>query len=118
MHVKGLEEKLKVTPMEERILALEKVVRKSLEEPAHKTAPKTVPRSGGRPSYASIVAPFATKAAVRIRVEGSEKMQPAELLTEAKQHISGAYAVRQLRSSDTEVFVQSVSQRDAALNRV
>ncbi|KAI1002192.1 hypothetical protein K3495_g6008, partial [Podosphaera aphanis] len=43
-------------------------------------------------------------------------MQPAELLNKAKQHFTGAYAVRKLRSSDTEVFVQSVSQRDAALS--
>ena len=43
-------------------------------------------------------------------------MQPAELLDKAKIHIEGAYAVRQLQSNDTEVFVQSVSQRDAALS--
>lgn len=42
-------------------------------------------------------------------------MQPTELLNKAKKHIEKAYAVRLLRSNDTEVFVQSVSQRDAAL---
>lgn len=114
-HIKGLEIRLKVTPMEERMLALEKIVKKSLEEPAHKTASCAVPRSGGRPTYASIVAPPATKAAVRIRMEGSEKMQPAELLKKAELHITGAYAVRQLKNSDTEVFVGSVSQRDTIL---
>ena len=43
-------------------------------------------------------------------------MQPAELLNKAKIHIEGAHFVRQLMSNDTEVFVQSISQRDAALN--
>ncbi|KAI0991148.1 hypothetical protein K3495_g17039, partial [Podosphaera aphanis] len=104
-HTKVLQTKMEVTPIEERMLALEKIVRKSLEEPARKAAPATVPGSGGRPTYASIVAPPATKAAVRIRVEGSDKMQPAELLRKAKSKILGAYAVRQLRSNDTEVFV-------------
>ena len=40
----------------------------------------------------------------------------AELLNKSKIHIVGSYAVRQLRSNDTEVFVQSISQQDAALN--
>lgn len=43
-------------------------------------------------------------------------MQPTELLNKAKLHIDGAYSVRQLRSNDTEVFVQWVAQRDAALD--
>ena len=43
-------------------------------------------------------------------------MQLVELLNEAKIHIEEAYAVRQLRTNDTEVLVQSVLQRDAALN--
>ncbi|KAI1007340.1 hypothetical protein K3495_g880 [Podosphaera aphanis] len=91
--------------MEERMLALEKVVKKSLEEPIRKPAPPMVLRSGGRPTYASVVAPPATKAGVRIRVDGSEKMQPAELLNKAKQHIARTYAARKLRSNDIEVFV-------------
>ncbi|KAI0997185.1 hypothetical protein K3495_g11000 [Podosphaera aphanis] len=116
MHVKGLEKLLKATPMEERMLALEKVVRKSLVEGStHKATPAKAHDLTGRKTYASILVPPVTKAAVRIRVEGSDKMQPSELLNKAKQHITGAYAVRKLRSCDTEVFVQSVSQRDAAL---
>ena len=114
-HAKMFRSKLTANPMEDRMLALEKVVKESLEKPVCKTAPQPAPLMGGRPTYASIVAPPATKAAVRIRVEGANKMQPAELLNKAKLHINGAYAVRQLRSNDTEVFVQSVSQRDAAL---
>lgn len=43
-------------------------------------------------------------------------MQAAELLSKAKEHIKGAFAVRKLRRNDTEVFVESASQRDAALN--
>ena len=58
--------------MEERMLALEKAIKKSLEEPSQ--------TMGGQPTYALAVAPAATKAAVRIRLEGAEKMQPAELL--------------------------------------
>ncbi|KAI0998808.1 hypothetical protein K3495_g9386 [Podosphaera aphanis] len=115
-HAEAWEADLKATPMEERMLALEKVVKKSLEEPVRRPAPPMVLRSGGRPTYVSVVAPPATTAAVRIRVDGSKKMQPAELLNKAKQHIAGAYAVRKLRSNDTEVFVPSVSQRDTALS--
>nr|ABW72068.1 hypothetical protein [Blumeria hordei] len=101
--------------MKERMLALEKAVTKSPEEHVRKTAPQSTLGMGGRTMYASVVAPPATKAAVRIRMEGSEKTQTAELLNKAKKKIEGAYAVRQLRSNDTEVFVQLVSQRDAAL---
>ena len=115
-HALSLQSTMKATPMEERMLALEKAVTKSLEEPVRKTAPQSTQGMGGRPTYASVVAPPATKAAVRIRIQGADKMQPAELLNKAKTHIEGAYAVRQLRSNDTEVFVQSISQRDAALN--
>lgn len=115
-HAAAIETKLKATAMEERMLALEKVVKKSLEGSARKAAPLTVPRSGRRPTYASIVAPSAPKAAIIICVEGAENLQPAELLTKAQIHIKGVYAVRQLQSSDTEVFVHSVSQRDADLS--
>ncbi|KAI1002321.1 hypothetical protein K3495_g5879 [Podosphaera aphanis] len=38
-HTKVLQGKMKVTPIEERMAALEKVVRKSLEEPARMAAP-------------------------------------------------------------------------------
>ena len=51
-------------------------------------------------------------------MENAEKMQPSELLGKAKPKIERAYAIRQLRSNDTEVFVQSVSQRDTALRMV
>lgn len=47
---------------------------------------------------------------------GAEKIQPAKLLSRAKEHIPGAYAIRKRRSNDTEVFVASASQRDAVLN--
>ena len=69
-----------------------------------------------RPIYASIVAPPATKAAVRIRIQGADNMEPAELLDKAEIHIESAYLVRKLRGNDTEVFVQSVSQRDNAFS--
>lgn len=31
-------------------------------------------------------------------------------------HIQDAYSIRRVRSNDTEMFVQSASQRDVALN--
>ncbi|CCU82098.1 Putative uncharachterized protein [Blumeria hordei DH14] len=83
--------------MEERMLAFEKEDTKNLEEPSCKTAASAIQGMGGRPTYASIVAPPANKAA-------------------AKLHIDGAFIVRKLRGNDTEVFLQSVSQRDAALS--
>ena len=41
-HAKTLRWKLTANPMEERMLALEKAVTKSLQEPVHKTAPQTL----------------------------------------------------------------------------
>ena len=114
-HIKVIEAKFKLTPMEERMLALEKVIKKSIEEPARKAVPQTVLRSGGRPTYASLAAPPAIEAAVRIRVEGSDKIQPVELWKTAQTHIAGANAIRQLWSNDTEVFVHSITERENVL---
>ena len=75
-----------------------------------KMAPQSAQTIGGRPTYALVVAPSATKAAVKIRVEGAENMQPTEQLNKAKQLIERVYTVRKLRGNDTEVLVQSVSQ--------
>lgn len=104
-----------VSPLEERMIALEKTVRKSLEAIPQKSSSMAVETVGKR-SYASVVAPKMDKTAVRIRITGAQDMQPGELLSRAKEHIPGAYAVRKMRSNDTEVFVTSASQRDAALN--
>ena len=106
----------KSSPIEERMLALEEAVKKSLVDPARKAGPSMVSGAAAQKTYASVTAPPMAKTAVRIRVEGSKDMQPTELLTKAQKHIKGAYAVRKPRSNDTEVFVQSASQRDAALN--
>ena len=114
-HATFLPSKLKTMAMEDWMLDFEKSVKESLEKPVHKTAQQSAQVMGGRPTYASIVAPPATKAVVRIRVEGIDKMQPAELLNRVKLHINGPYTVRHLRNIDIEVFVQSVSQRDVAL---
>lgn len=46
-YVTALQTRTKTTPMEERMLVLEKAVKKSLEGPACKTAPSAIPRSGG-----------------------------------------------------------------------
>ncbi|KAI6249236.1 hypothetical protein HI914_02963 [Erysiphe necator] len=98
--------------LEHRMLALEEAVKKNLVEKCGQMGSKGVVGK----SYASVVAPPAAKAAVRIRVPGAEELQPAELLSIAKQKIKGAYAIRQMRSHDTEVFVQSSNHRDAALS--
>lgn len=63
-----VETKLKVTPSEERMLVLEKAVKKSFEKSVRRVAPSTVSGSGGRLTYASIVTPPAMNAAVRIQV--------------------------------------------------
>ena len=67
-------------------------------------------------TYASVLAPQLTKTAAQIRIDDAVKLQPQELLLKAQQYIEGAFAIRQIRSNDTEVFVQSVFQRDTALN--
>ncbi|KAI6250051.1 hypothetical protein HI914_02081 [Erysiphe necator] len=98
--------------LEHRMLALEEAVKKNLVEKCGQMSSKGVVGK----SYASVVALPAAKAAVRIRVPGTEELQPAELLSIAKQKIKGAYAIRQMRSHDTEVFVQSSNHRDAVLS--
>lgn len=96
--------------------ALEEVVKKSLAEPARRAVLPTVSGQPAQKIYASVVAPLIGKMAVSIRVESAENMQQAELLLKAKEHIKGAFTVRKLRSNDTELFVESASERDAALN--
>ncbi|CCU81554.1 hypothetical protein BGHDH14_bgh03595 [Blumeria hordei DH14] len=82
--------------MDEMILASEKVLKKSLEKPVRKLAPPSAQKMGGRPTYASIVTPPATKLA---------------LFYKEKLHIEGAYAVRQLRSNDTSVCVVGLPKK-------
>ena len=89
---------------------------KSLVDPAREAAPAVVSGATTPRSYASVVAPQMTKTTVPIRINGARDLQPQELLSKAKEHIQGAYAIRQIRGIDTEVFIQSASQRDAALN--
>ncbi|KAI0993799.1 hypothetical protein K3495_g14385 [Podosphaera aphanis] len=105
----------KATPLEERMLALEEAVRKSLAHPSRQLGPSVVPGLGAKPSYAAIASAPDTRATIRICVPQAEEKEPAELLSIAKQKFLGAYAVRQMRSNDTEVFLQSTAQRDAAL---
>ena len=62
-HAFSLKSTMRATPMEERMLALENAINKSLEEPVRKTA-QSIQVMGGRPTYGSVVAPPATKAAV------------------------------------------------------
>ena len=106
----------KTSPIEERIMTLEEVFRKSLADPARKVAPAVTSGAPTLRSYASVMAPQTTKAAIPVKIDGADKLQAEELLSKAKKHIDGAYAIRQMRSNDTEVFFQSASQREAALN--
>lgn len=66
-------------------------------------------------TYAFVVAPQITKTAVRIRIDGAEKLQVEELLSKSKEHVHDTYAIHKMRSTDTEMFVQSASQRDTVL---
>lgn len=43
-------------------------------------------------------------------------LQLKELLTKAEQITKGAYAIRQMRSNDTEALIHSAPQKDAAFN--
>ena len=115
-HATTLKSKRKASRMEERMLALEKAVTKNLEEPLCKMAASAVQGMGVRPIYASIVAPPATKAAVRIKIQGADNMQLAELIVKAKLHFEGAFAVWKLRNNEAKLFMQLVSQRDTALS--
>ena len=102
--------------MEERMAALEDAVWKSIKEPSPQPSnPKLAPQVKDG-SYAAVAVSSSSKPAVRIRISCAEKLQPEQLLSMAKEHIHGAYAVPQMRSNDKEVYVQSAIQRDAALN--
>ena len=97
-------------------MALEEAVEKSLANPVRNAAPGIASRKLQLMSYASVLPLQMTKTAVRIRIDGADNLQPQELLSKAKEYIKGAHVIRQMRSNDTEVFVQSAFQRDAALN--
>lgn len=62
--------------MEDRMLALEKAVRKSILTPARAQVNSTASKS-----YAAAAAPAASQSAVRIRIPGAEEMQPTSLST-------------------------------------
>ena len=88
-HAPMLQSKMKASGMEERMLALGKAVMKNLEEPSRKTAAFAIQEMGRRLTYASILAPPVSKAAVRIRVQGANKMEPAEPLEKAEKNGGG-----------------------------
>ena len=102
--------------IEERIMALEGVVKRDIGDPARNAAPEVATEMPQPRIYASVVPPRMTKIAVRIRIDGAEELQPEDLPSNAKQRIHGAFVICQMRSNDTELFVQSASQREAALN--
>ncbi|KAI1002372.1 hypothetical protein K3495_g5829 [Podosphaera aphanis] len=106
----------KVYSLEERMTTLEDAVKKSLTRFARQSVSLVAPGLATKPTYVAVAAVPESRSAVRIRIPQAEGMKPAELLSIAKQKIEGAYAVRQMRSNDTEVFLQSTAQRDAALS--
>ncbi|KAI1007292.1 hypothetical protein K3495_g934 [Podosphaera aphanis] len=95
---------------------LEDAVKKSLAQFSRQSVSMVAPGLATEPTYAAVAAVPESRSAVRIRIPQAEGMKPAELLSIAKQKIEGAYAVRQMRSNNTEVFLQSSAQRDAALS--
>ena len=111
-----MEMSLKKSPIEERTIALEQVVKKNLADPVRNAASGVATGMPQIRTYASVVVQQISKTAVRVRIDGADKLWPEELLSRAKEHIDGAYAVRLMRSNDTENYVQSASQRDAAQN--
>ncbi|KAI1004861.1 hypothetical protein K3495_g3352 [Podosphaera aphanis] len=109
----------KVSPLEERMTTLEDAVKKSLAQFGRQSVSLVASGLATKPTYAAVAAVAAmpeSRSAVTIRIPQAEGMKPAELLSVAKQNIEGAYSVRQMRSNDTEVILQSKAQRDAALS--
>lgn len=101
----------KMSPLEKLMSALEEVVKKGFEQTPRPTTVKNGSFQAADSTYALIVTPPATKAVVWIRVPGVSEMQPSKILSIAQQNIKEAYAIRQMRSNDTEVLVQSSTQR-------
>lgn len=65
--------------------------------------------------FASFVESSMAKTTKRIQVKRSKKILPTVILTKGPWHIPAAYAARQLRINDIELFVPLISQRDATL---
>jgi len=61
--------------------------------------------------------PISQRTAVRVRLPDSQGKSPTELLSTVKPLITGAYAVRQLRSGDIEVAVPDQRTKDWVLNQ-
>ena len=70
--------------IEERMMALEEVVKNSLADPVRNAAQGVATGMPQPRTYASVVASQITKTAVRIRIDGADKLQPEELLSKAK----------------------------------
>lgn len=68
------------SPIEERMLTSEEVVKKSLADPARTVVPTTGSGLSATKTYASVVAPPMVKTVVRIRAERATDLQPQELL--------------------------------------
>ena len=51
-------------------------------------------------------------------MDGAKDKTPAEILTEARKYIPGAYAVRPLRSGDADVMVPDQTAKDRAMARI
>ena len=88
-------------------MTIEEVVKKTLADLFRNATPGVT--SGLLPprTYVSVVAPEMTKTKVRIRIDGAQNPLSWELLSNSKQHIQDTNVIRQMRSNDTEVFVQS-----------
>jgi hypothetical protein len=73
--------------------------------------------AGPPESRRPIAADTPNRVAVRIRMEGSQEKTPGEILNAAKEYITDAFAVRQLRSGDVDVMVPDQDAKDRALSQ-
>lgn len=106
-------------PGEERLTRMEAKLDKLMER---KTGEAGITKEGTWANVAAQAArtasePLSKRPAVRVRIPGAEEKSAAELLAEVKPVISGAYAVRPLRSGDVEVMVPDQMTKDKALNQ-
>lgn len=106
-------------PGEERLTRMEAKLNKLMER---KTGEANITKGGTLATVAAQAArtasePLTKRPAVRVRILGAEEKSAAELLADVKPIISGAYAVRPLRSGDAEVMVPKQLTKDKALNQ-
>jgi hypothetical protein len=122
------------TPLETRI---EKTIERTIEKTIQQTIEKRLrgiekllqsPQgsiASSKPTYASVVSQSSRgsttfleeRPTIRIRIPEEGDKTREEILAITRKHIPDAFAVRRLRSGDTEVQMQDQLAKDKALNR-